>query len=336
MLESWRHSGKVLTNHIHTGTVLHLDLTEDGMQRTPHCYIDIVKLTMLKLDEFIRRALSSPPFAECRFQEYKEMFSWSKNEDRVAIVQMNADLRNAQLELLSAECATDRLRLRFSTEDVAHYGQRDVLRKAMASATAIHDYYSQIAQQVSDSNSVTPQRAPSLEEEKVVAAIDHVCRYLQDQRREYRPQGVPLSKDQKVTMKPFFPLDLLAGIRIVEMRNQPVPNPPFYAEAKALGLTNLPELAHMASLTFEDVVVFPSEITDRRLFHALVHAVQFKVLGLERYTELFVRSFLRTRAHVSVPLEMHAFSLESRFAEKPDEPFLVEEKVRLWINQGRY
>jgi hypothetical protein len=264
------------------------------------------------------------------------MLSWSKNEDRVAIVQMNADLRHAQLELLSAECATDRLRLRFSLEDVAHYGERDVLHKAAASATALHDYYSYLAQRVSDPNSIAPPRATSLEEEKVAAAIERVRQYLQDQRREYRPQGRPLSADQHIKMKPFFPPGLLAEIRIVELRNHLIPNPPFYAEAKALGLTNLPELAHMASLTFEDVVVFPSEITDRRLFHALVHAAQFKALGLEHYTELFVRGFLRTRAHVSVPLEMHAFSLESKFAENPGIPFSVEEMVRLWSNQSRY
>ena len=264
------------------------------------------------------------------------MFSWSKRDDRVAIVQMNAELRHAQLEMLSAECATDRLRLRFSAEDVACYGERDVLRKAVASATALHDYYSYIARQVSDPSSMAPRPACSLEEEKVAEAIDCVRQYLQGRRKEFRPQGLPLGTDQHIAMKPFFPLGLLAGIRIVELRNERISNPPFYDEAKAMGLVDLPELSHMASLTFEDVVVFPSEITDRRLFHALVHAVQFKVLGLERYTELFVRSFLRTRAHVSVPLEMHAFSLESKFAENPDEPFSVEEKVRLWANQGRY
>ncbi|MBZ5549820.1 MAG: hypothetical protein LAO22_17985 [Acidobacteriia bacterium] len=264
------------------------------------------------------------------------MFTWSDREDRVAIVQMNAELRHAQLEMLSAECATDRLRLRFSPDDVARYGEQDVLRKAVASATALHDFYSYIARQVSGLNPIAPPRASCLGEEEVVAAIKHVRHYLHDQRREYRPQGAPLSEDQRIRMKPFFLLALLAEIRIVELRNQPIPEPPFYAEGKALGLTNLPELAHMASLTFEDVVLFPNRITDRRLFHALVHAVQFKVLGLERYTELFVRSFLRTGSHVSVPLEMHAFSLESRFAKDPDEPFSVEEMVRLWTNQGRY
>jgi hypothetical protein len=264
------------------------------------------------------------------------MLSWSKSDDRVAIVQMNAELRNAQLELLSAECAKDRLRLRFSPEDIAYYAERDVLRKAVASASALKDYYSFIARQVSEPNSVAPPRASKFPEEKMVAAVERVRQYLQDQRQEYRPQGVQLSAEQYGTMQPFFSPTLLAEIRIVELRNHTISNPPFYAEAKALGLTNLPELVHMASLTFEDVVVLPSEITDRRLFHALVHAVQFKVLGLERYSELFVRGFLRTRSHVSVRLEMHAFSLEARFAENPDKPFSVEEMVRLWTNQGRY
>jgi hypothetical protein len=45
---------------------------------------------------------------------------------------------------------------------------------------------------------------------------------------------------------------------------------------------------------------------------------------------------LRTRSHISVPLEAHAFTLESKFAGAPEQHFSVEEKVRLWINQGRY
>jgi len=264
------------------------------------------------------------------------MLSWNKSEDRVAIIQMNAELRNAQLELLSAECAKDRLRIRFSAEDIACYGERDVLRKAVASATALKDYYSSIAQQVSDPTSIASPRASAFPEEKVAAAIDLVRKYLRDTGEEYRPQGMPLDPDRCDTMKPFFSPSLLAGIRMVELRNQRIPNPPFYSQAKALGITNLPELTHMASLTFEDLIVFPGEITSRRLFHALVHAVQFSVLHFERYTDLFVRSFLRTRSHVSVPLEVHAFSLESKFAENPDVPFSVEEMVRLWANHGRY
>jgi len=49
-----------------------------------------------------------------------------------------------------------------------------------------------------------------------------------------------------------------------------------------------------------------------------------------------VRSFVQTKLHFSVPLEAHAFALESKFACTPASRFSVEEKVRLWIDQGRY
>ena len=48
-----------------------------------------------------------------------------------------------------------------------------------------------------------------------------------------------------------------------------------------------------------------------------------------------MRGFLRTRSYASVPFEVHAAMLETAFAEHA-QPFSVEEKVRLWLNQGRY
>lgn len=261
------------------------------------------------------------------------MFSWDKTDDRVAIVQMNAELRHAQLEMLSAQCATDRLRLRFSAEDIARHAQRDVLRKALSSATALHDYYTYIARQVRDEDAISGD--PSLDEEKVLEAIARVANYLHQQRERFRPSARSLSEDHRRAMAPFFAPALLDQVRMVALDGHRVPNPPFYAEARAQGF-NLPEFTHMASLTFEDVLVFHGEIAPRSMFHALVHAVQFDVLGLERYTELFVRGFLRTRSYISVPLEAHAFTLESKFAGDPAQPFSVEEKVRLWTNQGRY
>jgi hypothetical protein len=264
------------------------------------------------------------------------MFLWTESDDRVAIVKMNAELRHAQLELLSAECATDRLRLRFSPENVARYGERDVLRKAFASANALKDYYGSIARQVSELNIAPSPRTSLIPEEKVLAAIESMREHIEEQRKEYRPQGLPLSPNQYAKMKSFFPPAMLAEARIVELRGRHIKNPPFYGEARALGLTNLPELAHMASLTFDDVVIFPREINDRRLFHALVHAAQFEMLGIDRYAELFVRAFLRVRSHVSVPLEMQAFSLEAKFAEKPSEAFSVEKLIGLWVKEGRY
>ena len=64
------------------------------------------------------------------------MFSWDNLDDRVSIVQMNSELRHAQLEMLSADCATHQLRLHFSIDDLARFGQRDVLRKSLQAANA--------------------------------------------------------------------------------------------------------------------------------------------------------------------------------------------------------
>src|SRR5579864_7931575 len=83
------------------------------------------------------------------------MSFWKNSEKRVAMVQMNDELRNAQVELLSAQCATDRLRLRFSKEDIAQHGQPDVLRTAVATTTALHDYYSAIENHGSRTSAVS-------------------------------------------------------------------------------------------------------------------------------------------------------------------------------------
>src|SRR6266700_2226512 len=96
-----------------------------------------------------------PHLFKTRNEEFTKM-SFSKNsENRVAIVQMNDELRNAQVELLSAQCATDRLRLRFSQEDIARHGQPDVLRKAVATTTTLHDYYSAIEKHGSRTSAVS-------------------------------------------------------------------------------------------------------------------------------------------------------------------------------------
>src|SRR5262249_24641166 len=145
-----------------------------------------------------------------------------------------------------------------------------------------------------------------------------------------------LEPQRREIMQRFFSAGLLERIRVVELDGARVPNPPFYDKARELGFANLPNVPQMASLTFLDVAVFNEKLTDSALFHALVHAVQFQILGLQRYTDLMVRGFLRTNAHFAVPLETHAFALESRFTRNGSEGFSVEEQVRLWIREGRY
>jgi hypothetical protein len=264
------------------------------------------------------------------------MYSWENPKDRVAIVQMNAELRHAQLELLSAQCATQQLRLRFSAEDLAHYAQRDLLRKALDAASALHEYYSSIKKLIPDPASGAKAAVVVLTEEQVRQGTALVLGYLREQRERFFALGHPLSLQYKAAMRPFFSTGILDRIRVVELKGVGLPNPSFYPDAEAMGLANLPPVAHMASLTFLDVVIFNERITERTLFHGLVHAVQVQILGPELYSDLYVQAFLRTGSHVNIPLESHAFALDSRFAQKSEQSFSVEEQVRLWVRESRY
>jgi hypothetical protein len=256
-------------------------------------------------------------------------------EDRISIMQMNSELRHAEVELLSAHCATHKLRLRFSTETLARHGRRDVLRKSIETASALSEYYSSIEKQIPAEEAVSAP-ATGLNDKQLLQAVEYVSSYLRDQRERYLPSSAPLSEQHRAVMRPYFSADLLDQVKVVELHGARIPNPSFYAEAKALGFVSLPDLTHMNSLTFLDVLVFNEGLSQRPLFHALVHAVQFQVLGLERYTELFVHSFVNTRFHFRVPIEAHAFFLESKFARPAAASFSVEDQVRLWVKQNRY
>jgi hypothetical protein len=264
------------------------------------------------------------------------MFSWDNPDDRVAVVQMNAELRHARLEMLSAECATHQLRLRYSIEDLARYAEQDLLRKAIDSASALNEFYASIERQIPAAGQIAKAGELKLNVDQMLEISASASSYLREQRDRYFPSGTPLSAQHKAVMQPFFSASLLDRIRTVELAGARIPNPPFYSKARELGFVNLPDFPHMASLTFLDVVVFNEKITDSALFHGLVHAVQFQILGLQRYSDLLVRGFLRTHAHFAVPLEAHAFALESKFARNDTEDFSVEEQVRLWIRESRY
>ncbi len=103
-----------------------------------------------------------------------------------------------------------------------------------------------------------------------------------------------------------------------------------------MSIQNLPPLHHLAALTFVDVLVFTGPIKERILFHGLVHAAQFEALGLARYTDVYVRSFLQSNRAFLVPLETQAFALDTRFATNPEDVFSVEDEIRNWARDGRY
>ena len=62
---------------------------------------------------------------------------------QIDIARLKADLAAAGVELLSAHCAADRVRLQYSPHDIVAFGDRQALKRAIASVEALHRFFSQ-------------------------------------------------------------------------------------------------------------------------------------------------------------------------------------------------
>jgi len=176
-----------------------------------------------------------------------------------------------------------------------------------------------------------------ISEARVVEMVAAIVKYMREERELYLPTSEALAAKWRSSVEQYFTRGFLDTIRTVELpRGVRIPPPHFYAEAVALSGGNFPDFVHLASVTYIDVIVFNETIKPRLLFHGLVHAQQFAILGLEPYTGLYLRAFLKARAWTRIPLEEQAFKLEERFMSAPKKPFSVEEEIKLWAREGRY
>jgi hypothetical protein len=71
-----------------------------------------------------------------------------ESKKQMGIARLTSDLRSAKVELLSAQCAADRLRLQYSIADIVSYGERRALKGAIASAGALYRFFASIEQQM--------------------------------------------------------------------------------------------------------------------------------------------------------------------------------------------
>jgi hypothetical protein len=159
---------------------------------------------------------------------------------------------------------------------------------------------------------------------------------LISERAAYYQDGKPLGPILRAKLQDYFQPALLDAVRILELAGHRVQNPWFYPQARELGWKHLPDVTHKSAITFLDVVVFNDRMNGRDLFHGLVHAAQVSVLGIDTFSDLFVRGFLKSRSYFLVPLKAHAFALDARFASNPADRFSVEREIRQWSQENRY
>ena len=91
----------------------------------------------------------------------------------------------------------------------------------------------------------------------------------------------------------------------------------------------------MAGIRFQNVIAHVDRLTRTLLFRELVHAVQYKHLGLEGFAQGYVRGFLSGGSYEEIPLEKQAYELEAKFRMNPDRIFSVEQDVLTRIQLNR-
>ena len=69
-------------------------------------------------------------------------FGSDKNVD---VARLKADLAAAAVELLSAHCAVDRVRLQYSPQDIVSFGERSALKRAISLDPRNGTYHFQLA-----------------------------------------------------------------------------------------------------------------------------------------------------------------------------------------------
>lgn len=64
------------------------------------------------------------------------------------VPRLMAELTALKVELLSAQCAMDRVRLQYSPHDIVMFADRQALKRVIASSEALHDFCSQLRVQI--------------------------------------------------------------------------------------------------------------------------------------------------------------------------------------------
>ncbi len=175
-------------------------------------------------------------------------------------------------------------------------------------------------------------------EGELVSLVAETVSWFRQQREKFLPSSSPLGDSEKMALKPFFTAGILGQFRIKNLARtgETLSYPPFYERVRAGGSRAVPDAAHMTAITFIDVAVFNGEAELRAIFHNLVHATQFSIVGLERVMEGYLRTLSESGQWITVSFEEQAYHLDERFTRNPADVFSVDEEVREWMQSGRY
>jgi hypothetical protein len=142
---------------------------------------------------------------------------------------------------------------------------------------------------------------------------------------EHGPRARSVASYRFPRLGGFYSEQLLSAARVVAVDQ--VPAPPL----SSFGLVGFEEFenGNYAGITFGDTYFARSDqaLSESLHFHELVHVVQWRHLGPERFLVAYATGFLQGGGYRGNPLERMAYSLQEHF-EKGRPPMDVESAVR--------
>jgi hypothetical protein len=72
----------------------------------------------------------------------------SDRKKQIDVARLKADVAAAGIEILSAQCAADRVRLHYAPEDIVAFGERSTLKKAITSLHSLCRFFALIEVQL--------------------------------------------------------------------------------------------------------------------------------------------------------------------------------------------
>ena len=168
-------------------------------------------------------------------------------------------------------------------------------------------------------------------DEMVRFLIARAPAWVAARREAFLPASDRVSEEDRVVLSAYLGPAVLQSARLAW--TDEIANPEFYAEIERAGLPRPLDFRLMSAITFVDTIVvsrsqFEGPASWRPLlFHELVHVVQYRVLGLERFVAAYVRGWAENGLYYeAIPLERMAYELQSRF-ERAEGRFSVEDEV---------
>jgi hypothetical protein len=157
------------------------------------------------------------------------------------------------------------------------------------------------------------------------APIDHLARrlaeYIRKERDRLLPFATPLLAEDRTVLEGFFEREFLDGVRVVV--GVQVREPAFLRELDRFG-SPIPSVSLAEALTLDCLIVSNETLRLDTLVHELIHAIQYRALGIDAFARRYVAEYL-SYGYERMPLESAATELAARFVR--GESFQAEPEV---------